>query len=240
MKNSRRSLRASLAFPAWAALFSGADGETGAGDAGGSGNSGGAAGAGEGGSTGGEGGQGTGGSAGVQSGDPDKKIQDLNEEKDRHFNLRKTAEKERDDALRRLKEIEDKDKDEQTKTQERVQELESDVTSLREQNQKLAVENAFLKENTYAWQSPEVALRLADLSSVEIDKDGKVVGLKAALDKLAKDNPFLLKPKDEGDDKGGSGKPPASGDAPGSRRGAGGDANADKERLRQKYPALRR
>lgn len=240
MKNSRQSLRASLAFPAWSALFSGADGEQGSGDAGGSGNSGGAAGAGEGGSTGGEGGQGTGGSAGGQSGDPDKKIQDLNEEKDRHFNLRKTAEKERDDALRRLKEIEDKDKDEQTKTQERVQELETTVASLRDQNQKLAVENAFLKENTYAWQSPEVALRLADLSSVEIDKEGKVVGLKAALDKLAKDNPFLLKPKDESDNKGGSGNPPPSGDAPGSRRGAGGDANADKERLRQKYPALRR
>jgi hypothetical protein len=239
VKNSRQSLRASLAFPAWSALLSGADGEQGAGDAGGSGNSGGAAGAGEGGSTGGEGGQNTGGSAGGQSGDPDKKIRYLEEEKDRHFTSRKQAERERDDALRKLKELEDKDKDEKTKAQERVQELESSVTSLREQNQRLAVENAFLKENTYAWQSPEVALRLADLSSVEIDKEGRVVGLKAALDKLAKDNPFLLKPKDEGD-KGGSGNPPPSGDAPGSRRGTGGDANADKERLRQKYPALRR
>ncbi len=234
MKNSRLSLKASLAFPAWAALFSGADGENpSSGGTGESGASGGAAGTGESGSTGGENGQ--------QAGSPDKKIQDLNEEKDRHFALRKTAEKERDDALKRLKEIEDKDKDEQTKSAERVKELETTNASLQEQIQKLAVENAFLKENSYAWQSPEVALRLADLSMVEIDKDGKATGLKAALDKLAKDNPFLLKPKEgESGDGKGAPNPTVSGDAPGSRRGSGSDANADKERLRQKYPALRR
>lgn len=169
-----------------------------------------------------------------------KKIRGLEEEKNRHFEGRKTAEQERDDALKRLKEFEDKDKDEITKATEKVTELTSTVESLQKTNERLALENAFLRDNTFTWQKPDAALRLADLSSVKISDDGKVTGLKEALEALAESDPYLLvaKKDDDGDDK--KPEPKKSGDGPKTDPKKNEGAAAERKRLQDKYPALRR
>lgn len=232
MKSTRLSLMSdSESTPLWFALTSGSDGEEGDKDKGDK--------------------QDKSGDGGAdkddkQDKDADKddpaqrKIKALNEEKDRHFTARTEAEKARDDALARLKEIEDKDKSEAELKDERLKTLETAESSLREQNEKLALENAFLKDNEFKWHKPDVALRLADLSEVKIDKNGKVTGLKEALKLLAADSPFLLdtgKKDDDADDK--DSKSVKSGSPAGSRSKPEGDA-AKQAELRRKYPALRR
>jgi hypothetical protein len=79
------------------------------------------------------------------------------------------------------------------------------VNQLTDTNRKLLLENAFLKDNTHEWRNPAAAMKLLDMSSVTIDDDGHVVGLKDALKKLANAEPYLLKEKaaSEGSSSGG-------------------------------------
>ena len=236
MKSTRLSLTPNcIPTPLWSALLRGADGDE-AGGQGGSQDGGAGTGDGEGAAA----GKTTDESSSTE-GDPQKKILALTDEKDRHFAARTKAEKERDDALARLKEIDDKDKTELQLKTDKVEELTGTVTSLQETNRVLALENAFLKDNSFKWQDPAVALRLVDLSKVDI-KEGKVTGLADALKALAESSPFLLQKDESGDDakdKDAKKRPPASGDAPGSRRSDDKGAAAEAERLRRKYPALR-
>jgi hypothetical protein len=104
---------------------------------------------------------------------------------------------------------------------------------LRDQSRKIA----FLSSNKYTWHDPESALLLVDMSDVEIDDDGKVTGMEAAIERLAKSKPFLLKakeePKKEEKEKpkgpsGSSPTPKADGNGKGDRRAV----------LEAKYPAL--
>lgn len=74
----------------------------------------------------------------------------------------------------------------------------------------LRLDNAFLTSDI-EWVDPDAALRLADLSEVEITQDGKVKGLEDALKALAEKKPYLVKKKD--DDKGGKGKSSKGGSA---------------------------
>lgn len=170
-------------------------------------------------------------------GDPDAKIAALAEEKDRHVRRRQEAERERDEAKQRLAELEGKDKTDLEKAQSRVTELESENEALHDSLRTTRLENAFLTDNSYEWHNPRRALSLADLSEVEIDDDGKVHGLKQALDALAKSDAYLLKSKkgDETEDEeqvstGGRKQPSKKKKA----------ADADDEALRQKYSALQR
>ena len=72
---------------------------------------------------------------------------------------------------------------------------------------------------TMGFVSPEDAYRLADLAEVVVDDDGSVSGVKKALEKLAKDKPYLLDGKRDGS----PGTPPRSGTrapaGPGQRQG---------------------
>lgn len=173
-----------------------------------------------------------------------KRIAALEEEKQRFYDQReelKVQLKEKDKEIAKLKKDGTPDdalksaNDELTKTNDK---LAADNTRLR-------LENAFLTENGFDWVDPKAALRLADLDAVEIDeKTGKVVGLNSALTKLAKDSPYLLKPKaddkDSKDDKDGKPAPRRTGTPPrpGSQKDA--DQAARDAKLREKYPALRR
>lgn len=78
----------------------------------------------------------------------------------------------------------------------KVPELEKQVENGAEQVKLLRIDNAFLTSDI-AWVDPEAALKLADLSEVEIKEDGTVKGLVEALSALAEKKPFLVKPKDE-------------------------------------------
>lgn len=194
---------------------------------------GGQAGAGTGGAGGGQNDQGTGKPA---EPDPQIKIAALTEEKDRHFAARQAAETELNE-LRKFK-----DEAEQAKLSDaekiKAQSVAKDdrITGLESTNRRLALHNAFLINNSVQWHDPAAALKLIDLSAVEVNADGEVTNpdvLKSAIKKLADDNAWMVAGKPEKKT-----PPPKSGDAP------NGDqldqTKPDYEALAAKIPALRR
>lgn len=92
-----------------------------------------------------------------------------------------------------LKQLRDKDLPEADKLKRDYEEATATVAKLQEANNALALKVAFLSDNTYAWHNPERALRLVDLSQVEIQDDGTVRGLKDALKALATSDAYLIK-----------------------------------------------
>lgn len=139
-------------------------------------------------------------------------------------------------ATQKLREYEDKDKTELEKAQRDAAEKQAALEQTQLQLKQAQVHNAFLLNNTYQWHNAERALSLLDLSDVTIADDGKVTGLDKAIEALAKSDPYLLKPKD---DTSGSDLPPSGSNvgagAPGSKGG-----KPDRDKLLDKYPALRR
>lgn len=126
----------------------------------------------------------------------------------------------------------------------RNDELEKANATLTSTNQQLMLEIALRDDKAHDWVNPAAVLKLADLTEVEYDeKTKKVHNLKAALDKLAKEQPYLLKPKADpaGDDADDKGKQRGTGKAPAPRNKATDSAAAaERAKLLAKYPALRR
>lgn len=174
--------------------------------------------------------------SGADDRDPKAKIAALESEKDRHFKQRQKAEKDLADTQARLKELEERDLGEQEKVVKERDELKTENEVLSTGLQELRIENSFLTDNTYTWHNPARALKLVDLSEVAIKEDGSVEGLKAALDKLAKSDPYLIKTQDSTDD----GKKLPPGGDPQNRGKQKKGETPDRERLLQKYPGLRR
>lgn len=156
----------------------------------------------------------------------------LFEENKRRRHDNKQLKAELAEVTARLKEFEDKDKGESQLLTESVQELSTENESLKDRLGELALQNAFLSDNSYKWRNPKAALRLADLSSVEIDDDGEVVGLAEALKELAESEPYLLADDEDDED-----EIPAAGQAPKTKRKRG---IPERDKLVHKYPALRR
>jgi hypothetical protein len=96
-------------------------------------------------------------------------------------------------AEQELKQLRDKDLPEAEKLQRDYQAAQEQVQKLQATNQQLALQVAFLKDNTFTWHNPESALKLVDLSQVTIEEDGSVRGLKDALKALATSNDYLVK-----------------------------------------------
>ena len=161
-----------------------------------------------------------------------RKAKDLSEENARRRIENKRLEKEKLELAAKLKKFEDADKTELEKAQSDLNEASAKVETLIAENTELRVQNAFLTSNKHAWRNPRTALRLADLSEVEINDDGEVIGLDKALDALAKSDPYLLKGKEDEDDE--------SPTSTGRPTGKGKKGQADRELLLKKYPALRR
>lgn len=113
-----------------------------------------------------------------------------------------------------------------------VQSTKDENSTLRTQVETLSRANAFLSDNTHAWIDPAAALKLLDDSNIEIDENGVTQGLKPALDKLAKDKPYLLQAKPKP-------TPRPSGDQP--RGGRSGKKTPEQQRktLQTTFPALR-
>lgn len=147
----------------------------------------------------------------------------------------KAADQRASKAENLLKKQEDAKKDDLTKATERVTELEATVEEKDTTITSLRLENAFLTANKHSWHKPAAALALARsegyLSEV-VDDDGIVDNKKmsSALDKLAKENAYLVKT-------GGSG---SSGESAGGRSGNGKDDKAIKEQDARRAPALQR
>jgi hypothetical protein len=182
--------------------------------------------------------------AGGDDGDKDKDDKDSDdtiskEEFERLEKRMKAADKRAADAEKKLQEQEDAKKDDLTRTNDELESARKQIEELQGTIKSLRLNNTFLTANTHSWHDSEAALDLADskgyLADV-IDDDGEVdkKALGKALDKLAKDKPYLVKPKDKDDD--GDGEPSGHG---GPRRSDNNqDTSARKATLKKRFPAL--
>ena len=136
----------------------------------------------------------------------------------------------------------DADDEDDESPSERESELEAQLEKQGRVNEDLLIRLEFMQDTQYTWKNPKAALRLLDLSDVEITEDGEVEGLDDAIKALAKSDPYLLADKadkdDEDEDDDEDDKPRRRTGTPPSSKRKKGQPNADK--LRQKYPALRR
>lgn len=145
------------------------------------------------------------------------------------------ADRRASEAEKRLKEQDDAKKDDLTKAQDRVTELEGEVETLRSDLSSLRLENAFLTTNKHTWHKPGAALKLAQSEGYldDVVKDDGTVDDKAmekALDKMAKENAYLVK----------TGSGGSSGESGGGRSGNGKDDKAQAEADKRRAPALAR
>jgi|SRR6185312_3032076 len=141
-------------------------------------------------------------------------------------------------AEKKLKDIEDAKLSEAERTQQELQAAKAELEAERQKNQQQALENAILMDQTYSgkWHNPKTVLQIIDREYRELITfdDGKPKGVKAALDKLAKDHAYLLKPAEGASDNGtGKGATGASG----TSRQHGQATN--REQLASKWPAMR-
>jgi hypothetical protein len=133
-----------------------------------------------------------------------------------------------------LREIRDKDLPEMDKLKRDAEEYKAKLAQADQDLRRERVRNGFLSDNTYDWQDPAVALGMVDISKLEIDDQGQVVGLKAIIEGLAKQYPWMLKPKSEGD-----GGQQQTGVPPMNQGKAGQAGKPDKSEMSKRLPALR-
>lgn len=140
-------------------------------------------------------------------------------------------------AEKAIKDAADAQLSEAEKTANALKETQAALEKEKQRNEEQAVENAILADQTYSgkWHNPQTALSLVDRSMITFDDKGKPQGVKAALDKLAKDHAYLLKPA-EGAGTGNEGKGGSTG-APGAPRQQG--TGTGKTELEKRFPAMR-
>lgn len=232
---------------------------TSGGDGGQGGSGGGDGGNGQGGNGNGDGGSGGSGGAdsgqgGGAGGDADKPVSRA--EFDSLMSRMQAADRAKTAAERRVAELEGKDKSDLEKAQAERDAAKAEADQLRADRQAMLTSNAFLTvKDAPTWHSNAAALKLLDTSLLTIEDNGEVKGMEAAVEKLKKDHPYLVKTdssKDDGkDDKegkgGGSGQGGNGGGGSGQQQsgasnngGAGsGGKQVDRGALEKKYPALR-
>lgn len=146
------------------------------------------------------------------------------------------SDKNRTEAEKRLKAIEDSKKDELTKATERAEELEKTVSSQAKELADMRLQNAFLLADTgITWHDPADALALAErqgyLTEVVDDKGAVDAGkLRTKLKELAKAKPHLVKDgkQDQQQDKDKAKQPPTGSKVGNS--GSGGKSEPDLSR----------
>jgi Phage minor structural protein GP20 len=143
----------------------------------------------------------------------------------------RAADQRADKAQQELKQLRDKDLPEAEKLKRDYEESQAQVQKLQETNTALALKVAFLSDNTYTWHNPERALKLVDLSQVEVDAEGNVRGLKDALKALATSDAYLIKQEAKEEP-----KQPA-GTAPGNN-GSSGTGKPGTKGMAVRVPAL--
>ena len=146
----------------------------------------------------------------------------------------RAADKRASEAEKKVKEREDKDKDESTRNKEAAEAKEAENSTLKAENLSLKAKVAFLTTTEHNWHNPDAALTLLGGKIKEaVTEDGEVdkKALSGLMTELVKENPWLVKPKDNDE---GDKKPPKSGGDVGSG-GKGGDKGPDEATLRRKY-----
>lgn len=153
-------------------------------------------------------------------------------EYDALMNRMRAADQNKAKAENELRQLRDKDLPELQKAQRDLTEAQERATKAEADLRSARLENAFLSDNKYEWHNPKTALKNADLSKVEVLDDGTVTGLTAALDALAKSDPYLIKTaKADETPKGSTGAPGTGGRQP--------DGKPDTKALANRFPALR-
>lgn len=108
--------------------------------------------------------------------------------------------------------------------------------ALRAEVRNARIANAFLTVTGFNWHDPSDALDMLMaryLDGVDIDDNGKVNGIDAAVKKMAKDKPYLIKAESSST---------AADQMNGTRKGEGnrGDQKARDESLIKRFPAMQR
>lgn len=170
--------------------------------------------------------------ANAQSGDNQPDAEKLKADLDTYRDRMRAADQRAAKFEAELKQLRDKDLPEADKLKRDFEEAQKQAEQLQTANKELALQVAFLKDNTYTWHNPERALKLVDLTQVEIQADGSVSGLKDALKGLATSDPYLVKQEVE------SPKPEPGGTAPGNNGGPG-NKPAGTKALASRIPALK-
>lgn len=85
--------------------------------------------------------------------------------------------------------------------QDKIQELEATIESLQGQDAVQLVRDEFRDSTKFQWHNSRTAFALLDIDDIDVE-DGKVdsESLDEAIDKLAKDHPYLVKTADKQDD----------------------------------------
>jgi hypothetical protein len=163
------------------------------------------------------------------------------EDYDKILKRMQAADRRADDAEKKIREQEDAKKDDLTKAQDRVTELEQSVEEMTGTIRTLRLENAFLTSNKHTWHDSDIALNLAQskgyIDSDIVAEDGSVdkVALGKALDRLAKEHGYLVKTEDKkkDDEPGGPSGEPAGGRSDNSK-----DEKARRKALESRFPVL--
>jgi hypothetical protein len=169
--------------------------------------------------------------------DPEKKR--LSEEAKKYRLQLREAEKKLEAQAQKEKEQADKDKPEVERLTGEVAELTKKLDKVSPLLESQAVKLAFYESGAAAlFQKPNTALKLLDLSDIEVD-EGEVDydAIKELADKLLADEPYLA--ASGGDDEDGDKeKEPSGRQTNGAKKKKG--AGTDFEALAKKFPALRR
>jgi len=96
----------------------------------------------------------------------------------------------------KVTEFEDAQKSELEKAQEKAEAMRRDRDALAAKvNDKLIKAEIRMQAAQLGFTNPEDAYHLADIAGLEVDEDGNVKGAAEALQELAKNKPYLLKPE---------------------------------------------
>lgn len=166
---------------------------------------------------------------------------------------RMTAADQRASALQKELDTLKSSKDINADVKRELDEIKSKVSTVEAERDKIAGERddmriklAFttLDAGVGEWVDVDTALKLVDVSDVDISDDGKVDkrALKSAMKALAKEKPYLLKPKSTKDDAQGEGNENGGGGSanPMNGRRKGSKNAPDAEALKSRFPALAR
>lgn len=167
-----------------------------------------------------------------------KKLTNYEQERERNVRKRKDAQGKVSDLQRQLDEMIAKGAVEEDVKKE-LEQLRKERDQLKKTVQNSSLDLAFYRSNTHEWQNPKAVLKLVNRDELELEDDGSVNGLSEELDRIAREEPYLLKPKAPK----GQGRKPAEKTGVTPRPSGSNDSKSQKSleaKLRAKYPALRR
>lgn len=173
--------------------------------------------------------------------DDDDKPHYSKREYDKLVRRLKASDKKQGDLTRQLNELKAGGTDKLDKAvKAEIDELKPKVSKLAEENAKLRLQHAFLTTTVKGveWQDVDAAMRLVDLSDVDIDPETGAIDkrdLAAAMRRLAKDKPYLVKTKSSSNDEEDTDRPsgrPVNGKRKGQKQ------QPDREALKKKFPVL--